>query len=220
MMSYGAKRLFFACAGPLMFCNGWIYRNFRSPSAGDLRVHLGPGQGKYIRGWVNVDANMFTGECDVWADLRNRLPFRDRSVTAFYSHHVIEHIPNIREHLRDVARCLEPGGVYRLAGPNGDSAIRKFIENDPDWFGDFPDKRRSIGGRLENFIYCRREHLTILTESFLRELMEDEGFINIQKRLPVNDSGYQALFDDCMATEQEHDFDYPRTLVMEGEISG
>ena len=59
----------------------------------------------------------------MWADLNNKLPFHDNSVDAFYSHHMIEHLPDIQFHLREVYRCLKPEGVYRVGGPNGDSAI-------------------------------------------------------------------------------------------------
>ena len=151
--------------------NGYLYRYMRAPRHGTLLVHLGPGQKNYIDGWVNVDANMFTAKCDIWADLRNPLPFHDATVDAIYSHHLIEHLPNLGFHFREVYRCLKPAGAYRVGGPNGDAAMKKFILNDKLWFGEFPDKRESIGGRVENFIFCRQEHLTILTFSFLEELM-------------------------------------------------
>jgi hypothetical protein len=54
--------------------------------------------------------------------------------------------------LKDVYRSLKSRGVYRVGGPDGDTAMAKFIQGDKEWFGDFPDKRTSIGGRLENFI--------------------------------------------------------------------
>ena len=82
-----------------MKMNGWRYRYFSHPNRGTLKVHLGPGQQHYIDGWINIDANMFTGKCDLWADLRNRLPFKDDAIDAFYSHHMIEHLPDIRSHL-------------------------------------------------------------------------------------------------------------------------
>lgn len=148
MLSRKAKQAFYIGAGPLMKLNGAIYKAFRAPKDGRLRVHLGPGRRNYIDGWINVDANMFTGKCDVWADLRNPLPFPDESVEAFYSHHMIEHLPDVKKHLQDAFRCLKPGGVYRIGGPNGDSAIKKFVEDDKSWFSDFPDKRESIGGGL------------------------------------------------------------------------
>ncbi|MCI0389014.1 MAG: methyltransferase domain-containing protein [Acidobacteria bacterium] len=203
-----------------MKINGILYRYFRAPKSGELKVHLGPGQNNYIEGWINVDANMFTGKCDVWADLRNPLPFRSGTVDAMYSHHVIEHLPNIHFHFREVYRCLRPGGIYRVGGPNGDSAISKFMENDLRWFGDFPESRASIGGRLENFIFCRQEHLTILTYSYLEEMMTDAGFTDLRLCLPLKETHYPELFQECLLKEYESDFDTPHTLIIEGVKPG
>ncbi len=199
-----------------MKVNGLVHRFFKHPdSSAVIRVHLGPGQKRYIPGWLNLDANMFTGKCDVWVDLRNTLPFRTGAVAAFYSHHMVEHLPDLEKHFKDVYRCLRPGGVYRVAGPNGDAAIRKFVEADAGWFPDWPDNRYSIGGRLENFIICRGEHRTILTESFLFELMSNAGFTDISKVLPMTETKHPDLFQDCLSFESEKDFETPRTLVLE-----
>ena len=199
-----------------MAINGLLYKQLRAPRTGTARAHLGPGQKGYLEGWINIDANIFTGKCDVWADLRNPLPFHDRTLDAVYSHHMIEHLPSLADHIRDVHRCLKPGGRYRLAGPNGDMAIRKFMENDGNWFSDFPDKRASIGGRFENFIFCRQEHLTILTFSYLEELLTQAGFVEVQACLPVRETRAPALFQECLAKEWESDFNAPHTLVVEG----
>ncbi|MGD9973954.1 MAG: methyltransferase domain-containing protein [Desulfatirhabdiaceae bacterium] len=215
MLSRNAKAVFYQVAGPFMGINGLIYRYFRAPRTGDVKVHLGPGKMKYINAWVNVDANMFTGKCDLWADLRNPLPFHDETVDCFYSHHMIEHLPNIQAHFREVFRCLKPGGVYRLGGPNGDSAIKKFNENDTNWFTDYPEKRTSIGGKFENFIFCLGEHLTILTYSFLEELLTTNGFIEIRQCMPVRETGYPELFSPCLLKEHESDFSVPHTLIVE-----
>lgn len=209
------KSAFYIVAGPAMRINSACYRAFHAPRGGLIRAHLGPGQKRYLPNWINADANMFTAKCDVWTDLRDPLPFRSGTVSAFYSHHMIEHLPKLEPHFAEVMRCLVPGGVYRVGGPSGDTAIAKFIEGDSDWFGDWPDKRRSMGGRFENFVFCRGEHLTILTFSFLAELMQDAGFVDITRRLPVKDTGYPEFFSDAMATEYENDFDAPHTLLIE-----
>lgn len=216
MISRKSKENFYRFAGPLMKLNGWRYKLTSAPRKGNVKVHLGPGQRNYIEGWINIDANMFTGKCDLWADLRNPLPFYDNSVDAFYSHHVIEHLPKIYEHLVDCFRCLKPGGAYRVGGPNGDEAIKKFVENDKEWFSDWPTKRYSIGGRFENFIFCKGEHLTILTFSMLKEMMQDVGFTQINSCLPVKETRFPTIFDDCKKHESELDFTAPKTLIVEG----
>jgi predicted SAM-dependent methyltransferase len=215
MMPRGVKAGFYVACGPFMRANGWLYRTLRAPRTEAVRVQLGPGQGNYLPGWVNVDANMFTGRCDVWADLRNPLPFHDETVDAMYSHHVVEHLPSLVNHLADVFRCLKPDGVYRLGGPNGDSAIRRFMENDNEWFSSFPDDRSSIGGRFENFVFCRGEHLTVLTYSFLEELMSKVGFVDISRCLPVKETNYPDRFSPCLEKEWETDYEAPHTLVVE-----
>lgn len=215
MLKRKTKAAFYWYAGPLMKANGFIYRYFRAPKQGTVSVHLGPGQKKYIDGWINVDANIFTGKCDVWADLRNSLPFHDETVDCFYSHHMIEHLPNVQNHINEVYRCLKPGGVYRVGGPNGDSAIIKYTENDLNWFSDYPDKRTSVGGKLENFIFCRGEHLTILTLSFLEEILAASGFVEISLCKPMRETGYPELFGPCLAKEDESDFVVPHTLIVE-----
>jgi len=217
MMPRWAKAGFYTACGPFMALNAQVYRWLRSPRTGPVRIHLGPGRDKYLPGWINVDANIFTGRCDVWADLRNSLPFPDGIATAVYSHHVVEHLPSLPRHLAEVYRCLRPGGVYRLGGPNGDSAIRKFIDHDSAWFSDFPDSRSSIGGRLENFIFCRGEHLTLLTQSFLEELLARAGFVNAVRCLPVRETRRPDLFRECLDREWEADFDAPHTLIIEAE---
>jgi predicted SAM-dependent methyltransferase len=217
MMTRTTKAAFYRLCGPLMRANGWFYRVFRAPSHGMVRVQLGPGQGSYQPEWINVDANMFTARCDVWTDFSKRLPFRDGTVDVLYSHHVIEHLPDLRLHCREIFRCLKPGGVFRICGPNGDSAIKKYLEGDAAWFGDFPDKRRSLGGRFENFIFCRQEHLTILTFSYLEELFQDAGFKQILRCLPKTQTHFPELIDEAvLGKEWEACPECPHTLVIEG----
>ena len=217
MLSRNAKAAFYMAAGPLMRISGVAYRYFRAPRKGTVKIHLGSGRTNYIEGWINVDANIFTGKCDIWADLRNPLPFHSGSVDAAYSHHTIEHLPDLKYHFTEVYRCLKRGGVYRVGGPNGDSAIAKFIEKDIRWFSsDFPDKRTSIGGRFDNFVSCRQEHLTILTYSFLEEIMTDAGFTGLRLCKPGEETNYPELFQKCLLNESESDFDMPHTLIIEG----
>jgi predicted SAM-dependent methyltransferase len=210
------RQLYYAILSPMMRANALRYR-FRG---GEFNcVQLGPGQNNYINGWTNVDANIITAKCDIWADCRFKLPFRENSVDAFYSHHVTEHLPNLDEHFANVFHCLAPSGVYRIGVPNGDNAIVKFLETDHTWFSDFPVSRKSIGGRLDNFILCAGEHLALITQSFLEELLTDAGFENITNHIPGESSSDR--FSLCLEKEKsaESDFIYPHTLLLEAHKS-
>ena len=216
MLKRYQKNLFYIFASPFMRLNSLrikftnTFHNNRL-----LKLHLGPGREKYIENWINIDANMFTGKCDLWLDLRFKLPFKDSCVDYCYSHHMIEHLPNLKKHFNDIFRILKPGGVYRFGGPNGDSAIKKFYENSHEWFDSWPDNRKSIGGRFENFIFCRNEHLTILTFSHLEEILEEIGYKNIKKYLPTKETGNPDIFNQCLRFEHEEDFENPKTLIIE-----
>ena len=218
MLTRSQKEAFYRLFSPLMRLNALIYRMGRVSRFGDApRIHLGPGQRNYIDGWVNIDANMFTGRCDLWMNLDHRLPFRTGSVQAAYSHHMIEHLAQLEFHISEVFRCLKPGGVYRTGGPHGDNAIQKFVSGDASWFSDFPIERKSIGGRFENFIFCGGEHFTILTFSFLEELLAAAGFVNIRECKVAQETGYPELFSDCLRFEEDSDYEVPHTLIVEAE---
>jgi predicted SAM-dependent methyltransferase len=217
MIPRRVKAAYYAVASPVMRANGVRHRlmGLRAAAASPAKVQLGPGQRNYLPGWINVDANLVTCRPDIWADLRHKLPFRDRQVDCFYSHHVIEHLPDLDFHFREMHRCLKPGGVIRVGGPHGDNAIKAMLAQREDWFGDWPTKRRSIGGRFENFIFCRGEHLTILTESFLRELAEDAGFAEIQVAEPKRSAFPQWFSDDVFDREPNATPDLPSTVFIE-----
>jgi hypothetical protein len=96
-------------------------------------------------------------------------------------------------------------------------AMRKYVEMDSAWFSDFPDKRASIGGRLDNFIYCRQEHLSILTPTFLKELAGAAGFKELEVASPKSQSHYPGIFDaSVLALEWEDTPQFPHTLLLEG----
>jgi predicted SAM-dependent methyltransferase len=210
------KAAYYLVASPIMRANGWRHRLLgSSPARAVVKVQLGPGQRNYLKGWVNVDANLISSRPDIWADLRYTLPFRDGLVDCFYSHHVIEHLPDLDYHFQELFRCLKSGGVIRVGGPHGDNAIKAMLVGRHDWFGDWPRERRSIGGRFENFIFCRGEHLTILTESFLEELVRNAGFENIQFVSPKESRFPNWFTQDVFDLEPNSTPDLPSTLLVE-----
>jgi SAM-dependent methyltransferase len=183
-----------------------------------VKVHLGPGTCKYLEGWLNVDANFVSARIGARANILHGLPFRDNTVDVFSSHHVIEHLPDhaLGAHFREMYRCLKPGGVIRVGGPNGDSAARKLIEGDVSWFSIYPDEHQSVGGRFANFILCRGVHLTVPTESYLREVVTAAGFVDFRGSRPGCETGFPQWIDPTVLAKDDQDFDdLPHTLLVE-----
>ena len=166
-----------------------------------------------------MDANLITAKIDVWADLRNPLPFHNDTVDVFYSYHVIEHLPErvLSFHFSEMIRCLKPNGVVRIGAPHGDNAIRKFLEGDYSWFPDWPESRKSMGGRFNSFIFCRGEHHNIITRSFLEDLLSTSGFHRILTCNPRTETAHPGVIDYSVLSSEEHEDcpDVPHTLIIE-----
>lgn len=215
MVPRRVKALYYALLSPVMRINAVRHRLMPAALRRSRLAHLGPGQRNYLPGWINVDANMVSSRPDVWADMRFKLPFPDNSLDAVYSHHMIEHLPDLDFHFGDMFRCLRSGGVIRVGGPHGDNAIVAMQADRLDWFGSWPRDRASAGGRFENFIFCKGEHLTILTASFLQELCRDAGFVDIAIVAPKT-TGHPDIFgQQIFDIEPVNDPDLPQTILVE-----
>jgi SAM-dependent methyltransferase len=149
-----------------------------------LWLHLGCGN-KSIKGMINIDVNPFA-KSDLWLDLNGSLPFESMTVDAVYCCHTLEHFyePDVRKILRGCFRILKPGGSIRVVTPDFQKAILAYQRNELSYFSDFPDKRRSIGGRFANYLLCRDQHRIIFDFSFWEELLQDEGFTGISEMRP------------------------------------
>jgi SAM-dependent methyltransferase len=62
-------------------------------------------------------------------DLRKPLPFPDGTFDAIYSSHVLEHFSPDRGAtlVREMVRCLVPGGICRVVVPNLEAACREYL---------------------------------------------------------------------------------------------
>src|SRR5713101_3179889 len=73
-------------------------------------LNLGCGE-RFHPAWVNVDLAYLPGV--MRCDLRDGIPFPDRSFSIVYHSHLLEHLP--REHapafLLECNRVLQPGGI-------------------------------------------------------------------------------------------------------------
>ncbi len=221
MLRREIKALYYGLTSMPMWVNGRIYRLFRAPASHcpqAVKVHLGPGRNNYLEGWINLDANIISARRDLWANLEDPLPFRRASVDLFYSHHVIEHLPDtyLVKHFRQMHAALKPGGFIRVGGPNGDMAIRKYLEGDSEWFGDFPDARDSIGGKFANFLLCRNEHRTILSPSYLEEIALKAGFTRVAECIAgQTTSRPKQIGPEILRQESWSSPTHPHTVIVE-----
>ena len=67
-------------------------------------------------GWTTVDLH----NADVTADLTQRWPWADNSVLAFRAQDFIEHLPDKMHTMREMHRCLVPGGWALIDVPSTD----------------------------------------------------------------------------------------------------
>ncbi|RMG42643.1 MAG: glycosyltransferase, partial [Methanobacteriota archaeon] len=94
------------------------------------RVYLNIGSGdKKLEGFINID--MIPG-ADIQADVTKGLPFPDNSVDGIFSEHFIEHISQADgiNFFRECRRVLKPGGRVRVATPDLDHIVQRYLSND------------------------------------------------------------------------------------------
>ena len=203
MTSQFLKDLAYMTIGRLSAVNLLRYRlTGRVPgpaNGGPLLLHLGSGTHP-IKGFVNIDGNP-RQRPDLWLDLTLGLPFPDGAATAGYCCHTLEHFfePDVRGVMREMFRVLRPGGGVRLVTPDMGKAIAAYQQRNSGWFSEFPDSRRSIGGRFTNYMLCRDQHRLMFDFSFMSELLEDSGFVGIREFAPHSsvlfDAAYLATFE-------------------------
>lgn len=102
------------------------------------KLNLGSG-GKILPGWDNLDYDPHPGV--IICDLRNPLPYSDRSVSHIFSEHAIEHLDELEGYvlLRESYRVLMSGGHIRISCPDLEEYVKAYL----DW-----DKHQGTDGRL------------------------------------------------------------------------
>lgn len=117
-----------------------------------MKLNLGAG-GQIREGWVNIDrawpgdlAVRVDGHGYVTAfdsgapietlDLAEPLPYPDSTASAAVAHHVLDLLEtlDLAALCHEVARVLEPGGVWRISSVDYRNAIAALVRRDLDWF--------------------------------------------------------------------------------------
>jgi predicted SAM-dependent methyltransferase len=188
-----------------------MYR-IKSPSR-PLFLNIGCGR-KYVRGFVNVDGNLFCRK-DMWLDLRNRLPFSSESVDAIYCCHVLEHFypDELRQILRECHRVLRHGAGIRVLVPSLEGAVAAYVQGKTTWFSDFPTSYQSLGGRFSNFLCCDGQHRMAFDFGFMDEVVTASGF----KEARVSPPAQSEILPSPLVTQAEdaHEGYIASSLIIE-----
>lgn len=97
---------------------------------GSIKLNVGCGT-DYKKGWINIDNNTDNNieKLDLNWDLRYPLPLPENSVDFIFNEHFIEHL-SVEEGqtaIKDLMRVLKPGGVMRIATPDLEYIVEKYI---------------------------------------------------------------------------------------------
>ena len=61
--------------------------------------------------------------------------YQDGELSVVVALHLVEHIPNPQQTLRDITRALRPGGLFFFATPHPEYALRRFKDRETDAIG-------------------------------------------------------------------------------------
>ncbi|MCX5907572.1 MAG: methyltransferase domain-containing protein [Deltaproteobacteria bacterium] len=191
MKSQSLKTIYYGTIARATVLN-FLWRRFfpLQPRSGRVILHLGCGRNYLpLPGFVNIDGNLFVPK-DLWLDITLGLPYTDGCIDAVYSNHVLEHLSEkgVRRVLQESFRVLKPGGGIRLVTPHLGKAIEAYRAGNMEFFGDWPDARKSIGGKFNNYLLCRNQHRLMFDQSFLEEMLRNAGWVHIREAGPLESS--------------------------------
>ncbi len=219
MRSQRLKDIYYATLGAISLVN-YQKLKIRNPYLKESRLvlHLGSGHHNLkLPGFLNIDGNWFR-KPDVWLDVTRGLPFPDNSVSAIFSNHFFEHLreEELSTLFKESLRILRPGGVMRIVTPDLRKSIDAYLKRDPSFFSDFPEKRKSIGGRFNNHLLCQDQHRLMFDFDFLEEILKAAGFTTCKEVTPRKSSLFSKDELKAMSSEPEKNFS---SLFVEAEKS-
>lgn len=143
------------------------------------RINLGCGSVK-LQGWINLDREP---GADILFELKTGLPFRDNSVRYIYSEHVLEHFTQEEGLfiLKECNRILSENGIMRIAMPDLDHIIKKYLADwkDQDWLTWPEYEFIKTRGQMMNIIFSWWGHKYVYNEEDLRQQLQAAGFFHI-----------------------------------------
>ena len=149
-------------------------------------VELGAGEKKGTGDWITLDMST---KCDVFWDLRNGIPFPDKSVKKIYSSHLFEHLTfNEGQLLLDECmRVLAPGGTFSICVPNARLYIEAYFKPDSIDKNKFFDHKPAYNNTsnidaINYMAYMDGHHKYMFDEENLIQILKIKGFKNVKPR--------------------------------------
>lgn len=149
-----------------------------------VKLHLGSGS-NLIPGYLNVDLDF--KQC-LQLDLREKLPFQEKSVSHIYSEHLWEHLLDqyAKQLFQECFRVLTAGGHFSVGVPDGEQSLKSYSAQLPVRnfkladFEDLPFNPTRM--QLVNQLFRRFGHHYIYDFETMAKMLKDAGFVNIQRR--------------------------------------
>ena len=171
-----------------------------------LRLHLGSAAHRK-EGWINID--LVGDPVDLAWNLTNPLPFRDDSVEAIFSEHVLEHF-SLAEGLSLISGChrvLRPDGVLRVGVPDARKYATSYVQDPTGFLAAVRPERPTPLLAMQELFYLEG-HRTMYDFETLRLVCEAAGFAEIEERsfgssrlAPAPDSEHrraETLYVECV----------------------
>lgn len=150
-----------------------------------IKLDIGGGDHGGRNGWITVDT---AAGCDLYWDLREGLPFAERTVDAIYSSHLFEHLTfaDGQALLRECLRVLKPGGSFSIAVPDARIYVEAYLglrEVPLEYFGWEPAFNSSTGIDAINYIaYMAGNHKYMFDSENLLYRLQAAGFVDVRSR--------------------------------------
>lgn len=111
-----------------------------------------------------------------YLNLLKKLPFSDSLINAYFSSHVLEHLPvqKTKELIKEIYRTLKVGGYLRLILPDLEKAISLYDKRNPETFLNmiFENRTKALS---------KNQHKWMFTLPYMESILRDAGFKKIWK---------------------------------------
>lgn len=124
-----------------------------------------------------------------YLNLLNKLPFNNNSINAYFSSHVLEHLPleYTKSLLKEIFRTLKVKGYLRLVLPDLEYAISIYNKTNPEPFLKMIFENQTSP-------LSKNQHKWMYTFPYMKNLLNEVGFTNILK-LNFKQSNYLPFID-------------------------